>query len=563
MEVLIMDTSAIDLTKISQRGLVVGDINAPITVIEFINLRCPYSKTWFKKAAPILEPAVASGRIKRVFKLFDKPKVTLRKGNLAQHHLPYDQPEQAYAAIKILFAQQTEWGEQLNDTQIEAYIKQHFGFKLQPNQAMIDLVLNEAAAANIQFVPTVIIGEAIFDEHPYCQDIPSQRSSDLFQSIDEEGRMAFFQKQGNRRMEKEYWAFDTTSISSYSEVLSQVKKGRNKEHDRLPQINLALLFGAQSGLPFYYRKLSGNITDVKTVRQLMKEFDVMGYKKVNVIFDRGFYSKDNINALYKHHQKFVIGVQLKLKYVKGVLEQERENLKLWSNFETQFNTYGVCRTINWEYEQERPYKGDVIKSEKRAYLHLFYNPEKAIKDQVDMNDYLTALHQDLKENTLKDYRMKDYDKYFEVTETPKRGKKITPKEDAMRNAVRNYGYFALLSNEVIDPFEALSLYRSKDVVEKAFGNLKERLNFRRMQVSSELSLNGKLFVEFIALIYLSYVKKKMQDAELFNQWTLQGVLDELDTIELFESPGHGRLLGEVTTKQKELYEALGVAPPSL
>ena len=37
----------------------------------------------------------------------------------------------------------------------------------------------------------------------------------------------------------------------------------------------------------------------------------------------------------------------------------------------------------------------------------------------------------------------------------------------------------------------------------------------------------------------------------------------VDTIELFESPGHGRLLGEVTTKQKELYEALGVAPPSL
>ena len=37
----------------------------------------------------------------------------------------------------------------------------------------------------------------------------------------------------------------------------------------------------------------------------------------------------------------------------------------------------------------------------------------------------------------------------------------------------------------------------------------------------------------------------------------------VDTIELFESPGHGRLLGEVTTKQKELYEALRVAPPSL
>ena len=42
-----------------------------------------------------------------------------------------------------------------------------------------------------------------------------------------------------------------------------------------------------------------------------------------------------------------------------------------------------------------------------------------------------------------------------------------------------------------------------DVVEKAFGNLKERLNMRRAMVSSEQSLEGKLFVQFVALIYLS------------------------------------------------------------
>jgi transposase len=84
-----------------------------------------------------------------------------------------------------------------------------------------------------------------------------------------------------------------------------------------------------------------------------------------------------------------------------------------------------------------------------------------------------------------------------------------------------------------------------------------------MQVSSELSLNGKLFVEFVALIYLSYVKKKMQDAKLFDKWTLQSLLDELDVIELFEAPDHGRVLGEITNKQKDIYEALGVPIPSL
>jgi len=399
--------------------------------------------------------------------------------------------------------------------------------------------------------------------HPYAQDIPSQRSSELFQSIDEESRMSFFKRQGKRRIEQEYWAFDTTSISSYSDTLSQVKHGKNKEHDALPQLNLALLFGEQSGLPFYYRKLPGNITDVTTVKQLVSELDILGYKKVKIVFDRGFYSQSNVNALYQTHQKFMIGVKLGLGYVKTVLNAERESLKQWVHFMPQFGTYGVCRTIEWSYEQERPYKGDILKGKKRAYLLLFYNPEKAAKEQADLNEYLTSLYNDLHKDQRQSHRTADYDKYFEVTQTPKRGRKIKPREAAMLEAAKNYGYFALLSNEVKDPGEALSLYRSKDVVEKAFGNLKERLNFRRMQVSSELSLNGKIFVEFVALIYLSYVKKSMQDANLFEQWTLQGLLDELDTIERFEAPEQGCILGEVTKKQAEIYEALGVQPPSL
>jgi len=399
--------------------------------------------------------------------------------------------------------------------------------------------------------------------HPFGEDIPSQRSSELFQSIEEEARIRFFQKQGKRRLEKEYWAYDITTISSYSEALTQVKKGKNKEHDRLPQLNLALLFGEQSGLPFYYRKLPGNITDVKTVKQLVREFDLLGYQKVNVILDRGFYSKRNIDDLYQHHQKFIIGLKMGLSYVKAFLEEERENLKRWSNLQTQFGAHGLCRPFVWEYEQERPYKGDTLKDKRRAYLLFYYHPEKAAKDQIERNDYLTSLYNDLKEGIRRDYRIREYDRYFEVKETPKRGIRITPKEEVIAEEAKYDGYFAFLSNEVKDPDKALSLYRSKDIVEKAFGNLKERLNCRRLQVSSELSLNGKLFVEFIALIYLSYAKQKMQEAKLFESWTLQGLLDELDSIELLEAPGYGRILGEITEKQKKLYLSLEVEPPSL
>lgn len=60
----------------------------------------------------------------------------------------------------------------------------------------------------------------------------------------------------------------------------------------------------------------------------------------------------------------------------------------------------------------------------------------------------------------------------------------------------------------MDAITALQLYRNKDVVEKAFSNIKDRLNMRRLLVSSEKSLDEKLFVGFIALIYLSHIKKK-------------------------------------------------------
>ena len=60
-----------------------------------------------------------------------------------------------------------------------------------------------------------------------------------------------------------------------------------------------------------------------------------------------------------------------------------------------------------------------------------------------------------------------------------------------------------------------------------------------------------------------YVKTRMQETKLFEKWTLQGLLDELDTVELLESPECGRVLGEITQKQKDIYAALGIREPSL
>jgi len=85
---------------------------------------------------------------------------------------------------------------------------------------------------------------------------------------------------------------------------------------------------------------------------------------------------------------------------------------------------------------------------------------------------------------------------------------------------------------------------------------------RRLLVSSEQSLDGKLFVPFVALIYLSCIKKAMQKNKLFGKYTLQGLLDQFDVIECFVRPGRNMHMGEITKKQQELYEVLGIVPPS-
>jgi len=84
------------------------------------------------------------------------------------------------------------------------------------------------------------------------------------------------------------------------------------------------------------------------------------------------------------------------------------------------------------------------------------------------------------------------------------------------------------------------------------------LNFCRIQVSSGQSLDGKLFVEFLTLIYMLYIKNAMQEKQLFQRYTMQELLDELDVIECYERPGYDLQYGETTKRQLELFAALGI-----
>lgn len=399
-------------------------------------------------------------------------------------------------------------------------------------------------------------------KHPYGNNITSQRSSELFASITEESKQRFFILQGKRRIEQEFWAYDTTTLSSYSDILRQVQYGHNKEHDKLPQLKLALVFGEDSNLPFYYRKLAGNIPDSKTIRRFLEELDILGYSKVKLIMDRGFFSEYNINSLFQNHIKFLMSAKMSLNFIQNELDDIYDTFRDFEHYNENYAIYYRTVRTNWNYTQNRPYKGDKLKESRRIYIHFYYNIDQAADDEKDFDRRLIALKQELESGERIPQHEKLYQQYFTYKTTPKRGTHVTVIEENVNAAKRNYGFFALITNEKMDAITALELYRNKDVVEKAFGNLKERLNMRRNLVSSEQSLDGKLFIQFVALIYLSYIKKQMQEKALFKSYTIPGLLDKLDVIECFEQPGRSLKVGEIVEKQEQLYYDLGVAPPA-
>ena len=117
-------------------------------------------------------------------------------------------------------------------------------------------------------------------EHPCGHPISSQQVSALLKLIIENDRQYFLSLWLKRLAEKEMLCYDITSISSYAGANEYVRWGKNRDNEDLPQINLAMLFGQESGLPAYYRRLPGNINDVSTLETTIKTLDYLGKVKL-------------------------------------------------------------------------------------------------------------------------------------------------------------------------------------------------------------------------------------------------------------------------------------------
>lgn len=380
--------------------------------------------------------------------------------------------------------------------------------------------------------------------HPGRHTLSSQAISKLLAAQTEDARQTFFKQWGSVMAGQEALCYDITSVSSYSEQNEYVKYGYNRDKEKLPQINMAMLFGQKSRLPVYYKRLPGNITDVSTLSNFLKTMDFLHKKKLHLVLDKGFYSQDNMDALFAAHHHFTLGVSVHLKWVEAIVDESLPRMLDMTNY----------RKIGSDvfYVQTRLYKWG--NPGKRSYVHVYYNDRAAAEDREHFHEKLLAYKAELESGRLVKAHQSQYDRYFIVKHTPVRGRQVKFRTEAVEAYRNRYaGCFVLFTNTIKDPVTALEIYRNKDVVENCFDDLKNQLDLKRLRVHRSDTMDGRLFLQFLALIYISAIRQKINNAPTLAHFTVRELMGELETLSKISYSGrYGSLLTESTKMHKEI-----------
>ena len=229
----------------------------------------------------------------------------------------------------------------------------------------------------------------------------------------------------------------------------------------------------------------------------------------------------NSDSEYKEHHKFLIAVKSNNAFVSRLVEKAKSKMHNFANYDAEHEVYHCGSTEEWPYVQTDRHGNVAFEEKRRIYVHIYYNGQRGEEEKMRFNKSLSMAEAAIRGGVeLTQAQVSLREKYFMVKETPKRGIQIQYIDDAIQKRMGEFGYFVLLSNDIKDSVSALEVYRRKDMIEKAFDNLKERLEMRRTAVHSDQALAGKFFIQFLALIYVSYIHKHMRDNNLYQNYTI-------------------------------------------
>lgn len=228
------------------------------------------------------------------------------------------------------------------------------------------------------------------------------------------------------------------------------RRGKDGKYKKLVQIALAVT--EKNGFPIFHKIYEGNVPNALIFKDMLVE---LKKRRISgIIVDRGMYSEHNINSTIETKSKIICGVKKSKSFVKGFLSKiDREGIYSPKHQVKLKNT-----TV---YVMGSPYKNGV--------LLAVYNPSlEVVKRQIH------------------------YEKGGDQQEA------------------RYIGYSLIFHNTGLSNTEAVKKYFDKDIVDKAFKELKGMLSLRPVRSWTKEHVCGHIRICYLAYALLSLMNYRVR-----------------------------------------------------
>lgn len=416
---------------------------------------------------------------------------------------------------------------------------------------------------------------------PYQAPLTGSAISKILKSVSHDDIERFFKNlhEEYRKQDKEhkgldghnFYALDSTSIST-SASISSAEYGHSKDGLPIPQINVLMIVDQKTGLPCYYRQISGSIPDVLTVRNTIADLTRIGVNANSVIMvsDRGYTSADNISDYLRNDFSFICNCKVNAEgFAHDYAMENYADLLNWDNGIAFLGQ--TCKTlrVNWRYER-MPIEGkrNLYKDSDLVYVHIYYdekiNAEHTHTLKTNLLKYVELYNREPKK--LSATEMQFIDLYTEQHDG-----RASICMSKVNKALKLKGVRVLISNVVSDPVEAYMAYENRNHVEYAFNTIKSRLKCNRARVHSYESFNSKLFLQMLASFIFTMIRHRVKNwndvaKSNKNKYTVMYDSDcklvaKLDNI-MMTRFRDGWYFDEITKKKAELFKIIGVPVPT-
>ena len=385
------------------------------------------------------------------------------------------------------------------------------------------------------------------ESNPISNKLSSQDISKLLSKINQY-EPKFFKSWTKLHAAKGAVFYDLTSISTYSENINLAEYGYNRDKERLPQINLGMLYSSISHYPLSYSIYSGSISDVKTLKNLLVMSKEWGIDKLLFVLDCGFYSQLNIEEILNKSIDFIVRLNPSTNYYKNSINSFKTSSR--NSFSLHNEGY-YCNTKKIRIGIGNLFAHTYHNETKKAFQ--FNSFMQKLSDIEKLIDGTKTKSIKVKTEILKDYGQSEYYIFDD--------KKVLQRNvSAIDKHIHTLGKFVLLAaNSKLTSEKVLLNYRDRDLAEKGFDNLKTEIGDYRLRTKSDATTMGSIFVSFVSLILYSHMTKTIENTKL----TTPQVVSSLKNLKAFKLADGKLLLSEVSKKNADIFKLFKIPIPAV